>query len=509
MPPPAPPVESQDSEMTRITKGRKCFRRQEWMRRATRDENDQTEDLRICGKHCLVKVRKSFPYEPKNPELDRSGRPKKKTKVETFLVPDNAGIKAAPTTVNRGLASDRLNANILREWTEGDWAMCAQNQNAIKNTRSIEDINENVRQVTGLDAHKPGTPKDVNDYGTCPCCDRPLELDPDPAVSVESSHEKPAKAKDLKPKVTLESIDESVVRQCTGFESKFALVAFILVVCNGSINSALQTSTELTWFEEWFVYFQWIWCRENTTEESLANKFGVCRKTLGKVLESKWQIILAARNRWPTFASFEEDIALRDKHWNAKHAGKRLNMWDNTNVKAPDPQDAETNRHWFSHYYDGCCAKGAVFLQPCGWGGTWDLWAGCISDSDYQVRADMLKEQEEFVKQDPVHSDIPFTNVLDKGYRIVITAWRAGRQRTIQPDFTRSDRRFSSREVVRSASVATDRSGNERHVNVCKRAGRISRGLQHHQQPRIIADAWLAGASRPISCTNLCCNLHI
>jgi len=47
-----------------------------------------------------------------------------------------------------------------------------------------------------------------------------------------------------------------------------------------------------------------------------------------------------------------------------------------------------------------------------------------------------------------VHSDIPFLNILDKGYRCVLAAWRAGRQLTLQPDFANSDRRFNSREVL-------------------------------------------------------------
>ena len=169
----------------------------------------------------------------------------------------------------------------------------------------------------------------------------------------------------------------------------------------------------------------------------------------------------------------------------------RIIMWDNTNVNAPDPQDAETNRHWFSHYYGSCVGKGGVFLQLCGWSGNWELWAGSISDTDYQTTA-VLDALKQFVAECPVHSDVPFTQILDKGYRVVLASWRAGRQLTLQPDFARNDRRFNSREVLRSAAVAADRSGNERAVNVGKRAGRISRGLQPHGEPRVIADAWLA-----------------
>lgn len=76
-------------------------------------ENDTTTDLRICSKHALVTVRKPFTFEPKKPDLDTEGRPKKRSKTEWFEVPDNAGVSVAPTMINKGLAPDRLAANLL------------------------------------------------------------------------------------------------------------------------------------------------------------------------------------------------------------------------------------------------------------------------------------------------------------------------------------------------------------------------------------------------------------
>ena len=66
---------------------------------------------------------------------------------------------------------------------------------------------------------------------------------------------------------------------------------------------------------------------------------------------------------------------------------------------------------------------------------------------------------------------IPFTNIVDKGYRCIMAAWRVGKQLFLQPAFARSDRKFNTREVNRSSTVASDRSGNERAINVAKRAG--------------------------------------
>jgi hypothetical protein len=146
------------------------------------------------------------------------------------------------------------------------------------------------------------------------------------------------------------------------------------------------------------------------------------------------------------------------------------------------PNDALTNRLTHSLYYGGNVGKGGVFIQLCGWLGTHELWCGAVSDTFYLSNSGILEEQERFVKQDAT-SQIPFTNVTDKGYRCTMAAWRRG-QFLLQPIFARADVRFNTQEVIISAAIATDRSGNERAVNVCKRSNLIKRGLQHSQKLR-------------------------
>jgi hypothetical protein len=58
-----------------------------------------------------------------------------------------------------------------------------------------------------------------------------------------------------------------------------------------------------------------------------------------------------------------------------------------------------------------------------------------------------------------------------------MAACRAGKKLFLQRAFARSDRKFDTREVNRSLTVASDRSGNEIAVNVAKRAGVLQRGL--------------------------------
>ena len=58
-----------------------------------------------------------------------------------------------------------------------------------------------------------------------------------------------------------------------------------------------------------------------------------------------------------------------------------------------------------------------------------------------------------------------------------MAAWENGKQLFIQPDFKESDKKLNRDQTISSASVALDRSGNERVVNVSKRAGLISKGF--------------------------------
>jgi len=354
---------------------------------------------------------------------------------------------------------------------------CSVHHTELAENPDISGMNECVLKAAGLDVHLPAIPAA-------------------PGLAKRSA----ARVKEVKgskkelvpPKVDPVTTTDGAIQQLTGFVSMFALLAFILVVCNGDVDVMLESCTELTWFEEWVLYFQCMWGRQNITEESLAFWYGISRRTAMRVLERKRSMVLAARERWPMFASYEECIQLQAESWKKNYGNKRLIMWDDTNIDAPGPSDAAMNRHLYSQYYNGCVGKGGVFLQTCGWIGVWMLWAGAVSDSDYMTTGGILEVMQLFVAECALHSDIPFTLILDKGYRIVLDALHSGGQMTVQPNFAKSDRKFNSEEVLRSAAIATDRSANERGVRVCKHSGLLKRGLQHHQSTAAIDDAWCA-----------------
>ena len=53
-------------------------------------------------------------------------------------------------------------------------------------------------------------------------------------------------------------------------------------------------------------------------------------------------------------------------------------------------------------------------------------------------------------------------------------------------------RKFSTKETLRAASVAADRSGNERAVRVAKMSAYIKRGTALHKNVDRLCDVWLA-----------------
>ena len=154
---------------------------------------------------------------------------------------------------------------------------------------------------------------------------------------------------------------------------------------------------------------------------------------------------------------------LTKQKWRDKFKGQRVVMWDDTNINFVfKPSGADKQQLTYSSYYGGNFTKGGVFVQLCGWIGVAPLWVGATSDSYYQEQNNIFKSQEAFAQSDPVEGkNIAFLNILDKGYQVNLPAWRAGKQLIMQPTFKRSDRRFSGRDTVHTADIATMRPGNE------------------------------------------------
>ena len=246
----------------------------------------------------------------------------------------------------------------------------------------------------------------------------------------------------------------------------------------------------MTWYEEWFLYFEFVYGKTVHTVEAAMAAYGMKGdKAVNKVIDTKLDMILRARQQWPKYASLIEDEFLRNTKWNQKYKGKRVVFWDNTGIVLHKPSQSLLQRITYSSYYAGNVAKGGIFIQLCGWLGTHELFTGAMSDSEYMNTTNILEEQEIFQESD---GGTKFTNVLDRGYRSTQAAWRAGGQFIHQPTFAKSDAKFSTIDTLSAASVAADRSGNERAVRVAKMSSYVKSGTTKHKNTVRLADVWLA-----------------
>ncbi len=194
-------------------------------------------------------------------------------------------------------------------------------------------------------------------------------------------------------RITPFSLSPFEVSARTGFSDVALLLSFILLVCNGDIEFMTRRVSELTWYEEWFMYFEFVWTRSITNIKTAMAAFGIKDHKIAKrVINSKLRLVLHARKQWPKYVSLMEDAQLCGKKWDAKYNGKILIFWDTTGIKLYQPQNALLQRLTYSAYYAGNVAKGGVFLQLCGWLGTHELYPGAMSDSGYLNETGIFEE---------------------------------------------------------------------------------------------------------------------
>ncbi len=216
---------------------------------------------------------------------------------------------------------------------------------------------------------------------------------------------------------------------------------------------------------------------------------------LRAVFDEKLAVVKDCRDAWPAYAKIAEDRALRRAHWDEKYGLKRLVFHDDTNINMKfKPSSAELQSLTYSDYYGGNCAKGGVAVQPCGWIRVYQLFTGGASDTYYLSKCGAMELQESFAALDLLEDGvtmIPFTNVLDKGYRCTVTMFRHGKQEVLQPTFKFKDRRFTATDTLTTASIASDRAGNERAVNRLKTSSYLREGIEQNQDFERTTEVWL------------------
>ena len=311
-----------------------------------------------------------------------------------------------------------------------------------------------------------------------------------PSSPSENKHTQSPRTSQI-PSVLPSAISDSEVKRRTGFPSISHLLGYIIIIANGNIDMIRRRQSPLTWFEEWFFYFEWSYHQTMQRQQDFEATWHINHHEMNDVKDDKLTIELGALLSWPQYASFKEDQYLRDNDKWSRYNGTRPVFWDMTNVPTIRFSDANLQRATFSEYYGMNCWKGGIGIQLCGWIRVGLLWGGGVSDSEYNNLEGYLNDQTTFAENDRVDGKvIPFTNGLDKGYRGKMSAFRHGKQMAIQPPFAKSDKRFRGSQTQYAGCIAHDRSGNERGVNVCKRSGMFQRKYEPTMCPRRLQNCW-------------------
>jgi len=170
------------------------------------------------------------------------------------------------------------------------------------------------------------------------------------------------------PVVEPDSVADKEVKERTGFESLLLLLCFVAIVCDGDVDSMTMTTSSLTWFEEWFFFFEMVWGRSLSRWVDAERVYKINQRILRDVFARKLAMVLSTVAAWPRYIYHDEDVKLRSSKWRERYKNKRIIMWDNTNVDfLGKPTDADLQRLTYSLYYGCNVAKGGIFLQLCGW----------------------------------------------------------------------------------------------------------------------------------------------
>jgi hypothetical protein len=271
----------------------------------------------------------------------------------------------------------------------------------------------------------------------------------------------------------------------TGFPLLLSLLGFVAVVYHGKINKIISLLSTLTWFKEWYLYFEKVygklllrWIIDNE------NKYNVSHGVLRSIYNNMQMMVLFVQSQWPLYASYasynEDKTYWKVIKWDA-YDGKRLIMFDNTNIIIRQPSDAEAQRSTYPLYYSGNAGKAAVYIQPCGWIGSHEVWTGGVSDTAYMQLGQVFEALSNYLLTSTYKDNntqyISFTIVLDMGYRVVLDAYQNVGHLVLQPIFAQSDWQFSTVQTLISSAVATNRAGNKQAVRYLEKREYIKKGL--------------------------------
>ena len=130
------------------------------------------------------------------------------------------------------------------------------------------------------------------------------------------------------PSVYLGMSDSEVKRQ-TGFPREIALLSYIFIVCNGDISIIKERKTSLTWYEEWFLHFEYKWGKSLTRLTVVSSTYRISWRYSEDIFNAKYDIEYCALLSWPMYAWYKEYVKMRSGNdtWKNKYMDMRRDKY--------------------------------------------------------------------------------------------------------------------------------------------------------------------------------------
>jgi hypothetical protein len=216
---------------------------------------DKRKEIRICNRHQVDKIEKTIKY------LDTKKR--KQTGRALMYVPN---ICVDSGRINRGLGSDRMLAR-------------QQQDNILTPNMSNNNNNQDVPTSFG------------NPFGYKIM---------DNVDDGFGNNKKTTTREKERIVVRFCELNDVIIKTITGFSSLAAMMGFIVIACNGEYETMKSTCTQLTWLEEWLVYFESLWGKSSQRWVDLQCKYKASPRRLRKIFYTKTAMVKeCATIRWP------------------------------------------------------------------------------------------------------------------------------------------------------------------------------------------------------------------
>ena len=87
------------------------------------------------------------------------------------------------------------------------------------------------------------------------------------------------------------TMEDKQIERLTGMKSKSDFFAMIVVICNRDERTIRGNSVQnLTWFEEWVLFFETLWGRVYQRWEDVAAEYGLSNNYETKIFDEKLRL---------------------------------------------------------------------------------------------------------------------------------------------------------------------------------------------------------------------------